>query len=175
VLGVLNSMGVDVKFKRPDYLAEDNVPLMDVIRYVLTQYENIGLTFDQVWLFLPCSPFVTQADIQNARIVYESYGMEYPLMTVKEYETSIQKAFIFENQVLKSVNPNAILKQSQQLSKFYHDSGNFAIFPREYINKEDFERININFLGYEMPRERGIDIDTLYDWALAEKMYEILP
>lgn len=175
VLGVLNTMGVNVKFKRPDYLAEDNIPLMEVIRYVLIEYEKIGLTFDQVWLFLPCSPFITQVDIVNAIKVYENHGMEYPLMTVKEYETTIQKAFIADNNFLKSVNPNAILKQSQQLSKFYHDSGNFAIFPRKYIDKEDHERVNINFLGYEISRERSIDIDTPYDWALAEKMYEILP
>ena len=40
-----------------------------------------------------------------------------------------------------------------------------------YIEKTIFQKKKINKIGFYLPYERGIDIDTIEDWKFAEKIY----
>ena len=64
-------------------------------------------------------------------------------------------------------------KRTQDIKDSYHDVGQFYWQKKEdwFIKKNIFN--NKNSASVIIPKWRGIDIDTLDDWKLAEKMMKI--
>ena len=70
------------------------------------------------------------------------------------------------------LNPQKYKKRTQDLGSVYNDAGQFywAKTKTWLKQKKIFEgRSSI----IEIPRSRSIDIDTLEDWKLAEKIYTL--
>ena len=58
---------------------------------------------------------------------------------------------------------------SQDFKDMFHDSGNFVgILIFLQIKKINFDK---NYIGFELPKRRSIDIDNLEDFKLAEMLY----
>ena len=77
-----------------------------------------------------------------------------------------------EDQDLRPIFEGHLEKRSQDLPKTFVDTGLLAIFSGEFL-KECTEAVPIEaFQGYEVPRSRGIDIDTIEDWGMALAMYK---
>ena len=62
-------------------------------------------------------------------------------------------------------------ERSQDLPNSYYESGTFMIFPKEYVldyQRKDSEKA---YIGFELSKMKGIDIDNEGDWQLAEAVY----
>ena len=58
---------------------------------------------------------------------------------------------------------------SKKIMPCYYESASFIIFDEKILKKKNrFEK----FYGYELPRERSIDIDNISDWNVAEHLYK---
>ena len=57
--------------------------------------------------------------------------------------------------------------KSQNLEKRFYDTGTFGAFKSNVFKKN-----KISYNGYYIPRFQGIDIDTMEDWKLAEKIFK---
>jgi len=64
--------GLDVPFKRPEYLATDTASSYDVIRHAIEFYEKKGMNYDCVLLLQPTSPLRTAAHIREALSLYQA-------------------------------------------------------------------------------------------------------
>jgi len=63
---VARQYGAEVPFMRPGELAQDNTPMLDVLRHALIECERLyALRFKGVVLFDPTSPVRKKADIQK--------------------------------------------------------------------------------------------------------------
>ena len=66
------------------------------------------------------------------------------------------------------INKNKLKYRTQDLKKSYHDSGTFGMFKSNVF----YKNYKISFLGYVIPRTKGIDIDNIDDWKFAEKIFQ---
>ena len=68
-------------------------------------------------------------------------------------------------------SPENLNKRSQDLEDAFHDAGQFYIAtPKVWIEKQNIFENGIPFV---IPRWNSIDIDTIEDWELAEKIFEL--
>ena len=66
ILDVCNSIGMDIPFVRPQNLANDKTPTIDVIFHALKKIEELGEQYDAVCLLQVTTPFRTPQLIDDA-------------------------------------------------------------------------------------------------------------
>ena len=173
IVNAVNLKGIKVDFLRPKNLSDDHTPLMPVIKYVLEQYNKKEQYFDEIWIVLPCSPFLKARDLVNASQIFNNSINNNFLMTVTEYSVPIEWAFkINEDGHLDSINKGAFAIRSQDLEKKYYDTGLFYAYRSEFILKSNESGYDENILPYFLKKGETIDIDDMEDWTYAEKLYE---
>lgn len=171
-LKIIENLGHNIDFMRPDNLSDDFTPLVPVIEFVLNQYAQLNLFYDEVWLLLPCSPLINSVDLIEANSI-KSNNNKCGLIAVVEFPAPIEWAYKLNlNSELTPLNKKKLFYRSQDLEKKYYDSGTFMIFNIDNNSNKNSPRVyNENFLGYKISKLKGIDIDTEEDWKLAEAIY----
>lgn len=169
---VATEFGFPPDFSRPNELADDQTPIMPVMRYVTGEYLSRGEEFDQVWLLMACAPLITPLDLAAAASLSEKFKNERKVLAVGEYPVPIEWAFDRDRTgELSPVQPGMFAQPSQQLPKRYFDAGAFAIFPSNSLLDSTFAGSDTGFIGFELPKSSVVDIDDLKDWELAEKLF----
>lgn len=150
--------------KRPDSLASDTSKVIDTVMYFLDE------EYEQTWLTLPTSPLKIADDfIQASKLLEEntdsvlSYTeMEFP-PTLGLVVGQDNKLFDYDKS-LPWQNGNS---RSQDHPTVYRPNGAL------YGSWTSKLKLNKNYYigetkGYFMPRKRSIDIDTQFEFDLAE-------
>ena len=63
--------------------------------------------------------------------------------------------------------------RSQDLPKSFYDAGMFVIYPSRFIFDIQKEFNEKGYLGFLLPRNKAVDIDTQEDWDFAEALYNL--
>ena len=157
------SVNCEVPFSRTEELSSDTVAGVDVVIDAVNRCPG----FDVVVLLQPTSPLRTTEDIDNAlRFAIENSATSCISIVQSSssphwmyYKNSEQQLF----QVLDGQN----ITRRQDLPLVYEPNG--AIYIAEInhlLNQRSL--ITTDTVGYEMPRDRSIDIDDLDDFNAAE-------
>jgi len=174
IKNVVTSLGLKIDFLRPKDLSNDFTPIMPVIKFVVEQYLQMNQTFEEIWIILPCSPFLSSSDLIEASIIFNQNKFSNPLMAIAEYPVPIEWAFdINENGLLSPVKKGNFAIRSQDLKKKYHDAGMFYAYSKDIILNVDYNGSDQNFLPYLISKDKAIDIDDPEDWEYAEKLFKI--
>tara|TARA_B100000795_G_scaffold268192_1_gene254676 strand:- start:7148 stop:7855 length:708 start_codon:yes stop_codon:yes gene_type:complete len=169
---IVTDFGCPPDFVRPTEIADDQTPLMPVLKYVCEKYLKQGKDFDQIWLLMPTSPFLEVKDLVMAENLFSESESSKSILAVSEYQVPIEWAFErAKGGVLKPLQQGMLAIRSQDLSPKYHDTGSFSIFSMNDILSSVGVGNNFNFVGYVLPKYKAIDIDTLDDWYFAEALY----
>ena len=153
--------------ERPEELAQDNSTSVDVVLHSLDCLENNNDLPDFFVLLQPTSPLRTKEDIENATKLFIENECD-ALISVSQLDHSSMMSFEIQNTFLTpNCNEKFLNKRRQELPKFYRPNG--AI----YITTPDSLRKNKTFIPkktmpYIMPQERSVDLDTEFDFKLAE-------
>ena len=162
---IVEKMGVDVPFKRPEELATDKSSMEEVIRHALQFYAHLGENFDCVVLLQPTSPL---RDINDINAVISCFdGNQEMIVTVKKSKEN-PYFNLFEETILGKLikSKNGDYKTRQQLPKCYVLNGAVYLISTNTLKQKSMS--DIKFLDkVEMPAERSIDIDTKSDWDFA--------
>ena len=171
----VSSLGFAPEFLRPNYLSDDNTPIMPVLKYVCNEYMNRGEKYDQVWLLMPTSPFIDVNDIIKAEKKFSKSNSDKSLLGVSEYPAPIEWAFnIDKSGTLIPLYSGMFATRSQDIKESYYDSGAFCIFPyRTVINSVEAGN-DSEFIGYTLPKYKSMDIDFIDDWEMAEAVYYVI-
>jgi len=173
IKNVVTSLGLKIDFLRPKDLSNDFTPIMPVIKFVVEQYLQMNQTFEEIWIILPCSPFLSSSDLIEASIIFNQNKFSNPLMAIAEYPVPIEWAFdINENGLLSPVKKGNFAIRSQDLKKKYHDAGMFYAYSKDIILNVDYNGSDQNFLPYLISKDKAIDIDDPEDWEYAEKLFK---
>lgn len=152
--------------ERPEELAKDETPTIDVIFHVLrVQAENFepGL----VVLLQPTSPLRNAQDIDNAIELFLKNDCE-SVVSVCEVEHSPYWGFEIENRYLKPIFGGKYLNMRRQdLPKVYTPNGAIYVSTPEILRKYKSFYCS-KTIPYIMPPERSVDIDNEIDFMLAE-------
>ena len=166
IIRVVREYGLDVPFKRPDYLATDTASSYDVIRHATEFYEQKGMNYDRVVLLQPTSPFRTETHIREALSLYQP-GLD---MVVSVKIARANPYFnLFEEDLdgfLKPSKPGNFSRR-QDCPAVYEYNGAIYIMNVKSLKKSPpsgFSKIR----KYVMTEEDSIDLDSPLDWIFAE-------
>ena len=172
---IATEFGFAPSFDRPKELSDDHSTMMEVLRYVIEQYEILNEVFETVVLLYTTSPLTDPDDLIAAVTQFEASDKEKSYLAVTPYPAPIEHAFrMGEACDLEPYNVTALAVRTQDLAHAYYDAGMFAVYSacqiKNSIEAGDF----LKFRGYEVPSHRVTDIDWPEDWDRAEALYHAL-
>jgi len=170
---VAKRYGAVVPFFRSKENSDDFSNTNDVLKEVLTVYQNMGRDFKYACCIYPTAPFVTAAKINTAQKMLKNSNAD-TVMPVAEFSFPIWRSMKITADSKISFNwPENATVRSQDLPPAYHDCGQYYFFnvERFLINGR---LVSDNTLGIITSSVEVQDIDNEEDWKLAELKYSFL-
>lgn len=168
---IAKKYGADVPFLRDEKLAGDKSSSWDALRFVVTEYEKLGKSFDTVTLLQPTSPLRDAKDIQNAFDIYESKNAT-AVVSVCEVDQSplVCNTLPEDGSLYGFIDLNKVGRR-QDMKPYYRING--AI----YIQKTNLLMDNTSIYSegsyaYVMDKRHSVDIDDEVDFTVAQAIIE---
>jgi CMP-N,N'-diacetyllegionaminic acid synthase len=161
--------GANVPFLRSDELASDSASTWDCVSEALEQYSVLGKEFDIIVVLQPTSPLRTAQDIVNAIKKMILTNADSVVSVCEADHSPLWYNILPENKSLKGfVRPEIMAKTRQELPTYYRINGAIYAISTFYFLSAQNTIYDGNSFAYVMPKERSIDIDTLFDFSFAE-------
>ena len=162
----------DVDFiERPEELASDVSPAVDYMIHVINHYKNE--TFDLIVIIQPSSPLRNGLDIDNTiNLLLKSYDSDSSVSIVKlDHMIHPYKLKTLSNNILKNWLFDEKQKTAEhELPNLYVRNGAVYVFKlKNVLNKIT---LGEKSLGYLMPFEKSVDINSELDFKFAEFLFE---
>ena len=155
--------GADVPFLRPSQLAKDNTPGIAPVLHVLDLLPHV----QELILLQPTSPLRSVDDIEQIQILRNKKMAE---SAVSVCLSAKHPAWMYTMNDSSKLNPVISVDGShsrQTLPTVHVLNGALFSASRDFLLKER-AFITADTIGFCMPAERSVDIDTPFDWCLAE-------
>lgn len=160
---IAESLSAEVPFLRPSQLSKDDTPGIDPVLHALHELPEI----EDLLLLQPTSPLRREKDILGIIEMREKYNSESAVSLTRAqknmslyFNLNIKKELV---PALKSLD----IKPRQFYKNEYVLNGSMYLSTRKSII-ENKSLITSETVGYEMSSEFSIDIDTYFDWEIAE-------
>ena len=167
VADIAEGYGIEVPFLRPRELASDPAGVADTALHAIEQLEAVGESFRTLVILLPTCPLRTAGDIRAAYRLFLEKDRPF-LMSVSEFShtplAAMQQA---DDGTLDPYMPQYFGRQSQDMPPAYRPNGAIHVLDVDAFKRER-SYLAAPLVGYVMPRERSIDIDTEEDLRAAE-------
>ena len=164
--------GASVPFYRSAKNASDFATTIDVINEVLFEYKNkLNKVFEFVFCIYPTAPLIQLADLIGGYELLKTNEFD-SVFPIVQFSYPVQRGLIISDEMtLSYLHPEFEKKRSQDLSKVYHDAGQwYAINPAK-IKKS----LMTDNSGYFLLDETHVqDIDNQTDWELTELKYKMI-
>jgi len=171
IAAVGRECGLEVPFMRPADLAADSTPTLPVVKHVLESLEKLGDKFDAVCLLQPTNPLRRAIDIDNCIDLFERSTVD-SVVSVRPVPAEYNPKWVYwqdiEGRLSISTGDDEPIRRRQDLPEAYHRDGSVYITRTEII----IDRGSLygdHILGYEMPAEFSVNIDSEDDWVNAER------
>jgi CMP-N-acetylneuraminic acid synthetase len=169
VAEIARSLGAEVPFMRPLHLARDPAGVVDVALHALAELRDRGEEYQILVILLPTCPFRTADDIRKACELFRETGASF-LMSVSLFDHTPFAALSLDgDHLLRPFFPEYVGRKSQDMPEAYRANGAIHV-----LEVAAFERERSYYaqplIGYEMPWQRSIDIDTEHDLRFAESL-----
>lgn len=170
IADVAGEFGCSVPFMRPPEFATDSAKSIPVVQHAITwMKENQKKEYDYVMILQPTSPFRTSEDIDGAIEKIVATNSDSVMGMVKLVDFSIPKLKrLEEGDVIKPW-----LEEEGKESKSRHELAD--VYKRNcaiYLTRTDLIMAGDLFgavsRAYVMPPERSVDINTPFDFTVAE-------
>ncbi len=133
-------------FRRAADLAGNDVPLLEVLRWVVRQFTDQGQTFDEVCLIYAAAPLIEAADLITGHEKFAAHGGAHPVITVGRFPTPVERAMRID------------------------DGGLLRWMEPAHLEEEGFPAFEA-MLPMVLPLDKVADINDAEDLALAEALY----
>jgi len=165
IISAAKDAGCEAPFVRPANLATNQARSIDVAHHAVSE---LAEAYDFVALLQPTSPLVAPQDIDGAIDRCQSTGAP-SCVTVSKVDK--HPAWMFrlspDMELLALSTSQARPSQRQGLESVYALNGAVFVAQRDWLMASD-DFIGPETVGYEMPKERSIDIDTPLDLVIAD-------
>jgi len=162
--------GAEVPFMRPKNLALDNSPEILSWRHALEYYRNTYKKLPYGFVSIPTtSPLRSQADINDCLDLYELKDLDGVITITEAARNPYFNMVTYEkNGLLNLVIQSPRGPARRQDSKEVWDVTTVAyVMNPKFIIAKDYIFLG-RIGGVVIPRERAIDIDTAFDFEIAE-------
>jgi len=173
IKNLVESLGLGVPFLRPSSLATDTSGTYEVLLHAIDHYESAGYFPDTIILLQPTSPFRTS---QHIRYAVEQFSDECEMLV------SVKRAGSNPYYLYRRENTDGWLEaiSSQDYSRRQDCPVVYELNGAIYITRSDTLKVKPlskmeKVLKYEMDERSSHDIDTQFDWEVAETILETHP
>ena len=164
ILEVAEQADYKAPFIRPDYLSQDNSGSYEVIVHSLNFYKKRGIQYDTVVLLQPTSPIRLKDHMDQA---FKLFDLEID-MVVSVTETRLYHYYEEKDGLLQPFGK--IYHRRQDAPILYQHNGSiYIINVKSLFRNKSFEEFRL-VRKYLMDETYSLDIDTLVDWEIAERM-----
>ena len=167
IADVAKAGGAEVPFLRPAELATDDAPGIAPVVHALEKLPHVS----DVLLLQPTSPLRNSADIDSIVAMRKQLGAE---SAVSVTPCTKHPAWMYGLSDVQRLNPILPFDGGhcrQHLPTAYVLNGALYLASRNFLLREQ-AFISPETVGYVMPPERSVDIDTLLDWQWAQLLME---
>ncbi len=165
---VAQQYGAEFPFLRDTSLADDITPVSAAVVDVLQRLDPTGDKYSYVCQLMPNCPLKTASDIidsyrqliassAESQISVVRYGWQNPWWAMQR-DTQYK---------LEPLFADAITARSQDLPDLFCPTGAIWWARSDILRREGTYHV-AGRTGWEIPWERGVDIDNEEDWAMAE-------
>ena len=171
ILNYCNKLKIKTDFKRPNNLADDKTSLSKVLDYVVSSYQNLNQSYDEVWLIFANNPFVTKKTLINCSKAYKKISnyKNNALMTVTKYNYPVNWAQkLHKKKYLIPLDVFSLKTRSQDFSKIFCDAGMINIYSSNRFNTN----MKTKYFPFEIPLYSSVDIDNIEDFQFAQKLFK---
>lgn len=171
IIKVVEDYGLNVPFKRPDYLSTDNAGTNGVLLHALDFYEQKGNHYDVVVLLQATSPFRRAEDVIEAVNLYDdSVDMVTSVMPAKcnpYYDGFEDNA----EGLLTISKGDGTIERRQDAPKVWQQNGAVYVINPVQLKAKGLAGIT-KIRKYVMDELHSVDLDNMLDWKIAEIMLE---
>jgi N-acylneuraminate cytidylyltransferase len=171
IMGVARSLTVEVPFKRPEDLAQDQSSSIDLVKHAVNYFKQRGENYDAVLLLQVTSPFREWGFIDKAIEKFVNLEVD-ALVSVLSVPHEYNPHWIFEanenDELIIATGEKEIIKRRQDLPKAFYRDGSIYITKSDVIEKGSFFGSKLTYI--ESNPTQHVNIDTLKDWANAERI-----
>ena len=171
IMDVANRYGAETPFIRPDELALDETPTIDVLIHAINHFNQNNYKPEYLILLEPTSPLRNSMDIDKALEVLDGkstcadsiVGVSKIEATHPIFDVKINKQGLIEPYLGGKFKTT----RRQDIEELYYFEGSLYISKTEVlINKKTF--YHERALPYIMPRWKAVEIDEIIDLLTAE-------
>lgn len=170
ILEHASSLGYSGDYVRPSNLALDDSRMVDAVLDVLSwSIKHHNKFYDVVVLLQPTSPLRLSSDLDCALEIFLAADNATSLISVNAmHEHPVECVVASSHGWRYLVEPEQFYTGRQSYSQnYFFINGAIYIFTREYINQTHSLIDDRNSILYQMPKARGIDIDSEEDLEMA--------
>ena len=168
---VARNAGALVPWLRPVELATDTASSVDVCLHALKWYEDENGKVDGLVLLQPTSPFRSRDSVLRGIELFRTHQRR-PVVGVSPAKSHPMWCFKVEGETMRPfIEGGGLHMRSQDLPPAYAINGAFyLIAPEDFRKQRSFFTDDMVPLVIDAPEE-SIDIDTEWDWQLAEAIF----
>lgn len=164
IASIAIGLGADVPFIRPVELARDETPGIDPVLHAIEQLPE----HDWVLLLQPTSPLRTSADIDGIVAFCQRHSAPVAVSVCPTPKHPYWMYRLDDQTRLRPLMPvSPSIACRQDLPEAYALNGALYLARCDWL-REKRKFISHETIGYFMPAERSVDIDTPLDWQWVE-------
>jgi CMP-N-acetylneuraminic acid synthetase len=165
--------GAEVPFLRDPNLADDITPVSAATVDMLLRVDPDGDRYGFVCQLMPNCPLKTALDIADSHRQFVDTGAGSQLSVVRYGWQNPWWAMRRDNEFrLDPVFKDAMTQRSQDLPELFCPTGAIWWAKTAVLRREGTYH-TAEKTGWEIPWQRGLDIDTYDDWAMAEVLLRL--
>lgn len=168
---VVKELGFPVDFLRDDSLAGNDCSMIDILRWILGKFDELGRAYDEVCMFYATAPLIDAQDVVRGYELFAKHGGRKLVLAVGAFPAPIERALEVDNDgILKWVHPEKRFLHSQDCITAYYDAAAFIFMSREQLF-ECRQSVFEEYLPLVLPRWKAVDINEPEDLEVAELLY----
>jgi N-acylneuraminate cytidylyltransferase len=175
IVEIAERYGAESPFLRDAALADDVTPVSLVTLDTLQRLDPEGERYDMLAQLMPNCPLRSAEDVQDSYAQFRNgaspsqisvvrYGWQNPWWAMRRNEE-------FR---LEPLFPDEMKQRSQDLPELFCPTGAIWWASAAALRREKTFHLE-GRTGWEIPWQRGIDIDTQEDWAMVEILLKMQP
>lgn len=169
---IAKKYGASVPFMRSPETSNDFAGTLDVLKEVILNYQQLGISFDEMCCIYPVSPLIQKESIIQAFDNLKNPEVDF-IIPVCRYSTPVQRSLKIDNGKLLMADPANLNVRSQDLEARFFDVGQFYIAKVDALLKTK-TLFSDKTAAFEIDELRVQDVDNEADWKMLEFKYSFL-
>jgi len=166
IISVVESYGLKVHFKRPENLSDDKAGMNEVLMHALDYYKQQGLSYDNLILLQPTSPFRKEEQLRDILEMYNP-NIDMVVSVAESHQSPYFTLFEETDKGFLKKSKDGYYQTRQQAPKVFYYNGSVYLINIDSLKEKSIHSFD-KIVKYCMTDVYSVDIDSPLDWAICE-------